>query len=72
MTQKPDYERGFRDGIRSAVTWLHNLADEMNDPHARLVLNCAAFNLGSDASPRAKRIHPEATKLQSAMRGDTP
>ena len=35
-------------GIRWAITWLHKRADQMNDPHARQVLNDAAFNLGND------------------------
>lgn len=55
MTQKPDYDRGWQDGLRWAVTWLHNRSDEMNDPHAKQVLNAAAFNLGSDVSPKANR-----------------
>lgn len=55
MSQKPDYDRGWHDGIRCAVTWLHNRAAEMNDPHARALYNSAAFHLGSDASPRMPR-----------------
>ena len=55
MSQKPDYDRGWQDGIRWAVTWLHNQAAVMNDPHARSLYNGAAFNLGSDASPKANR-----------------
>jgi hypothetical protein len=39
---------GRRDGIRFAITWLHKRAEEMNDPHAKLVLNSAATNLGWD------------------------
>lgn len=31
---------------RKAVEWLHSRAREMNDPHARLVLNSAAFDYG--------------------------
>src|SRR5580765_7311518 len=37
---------GRHDGIRLAITWLHGRAKEMNDPHARGVLNSAAFSLG--------------------------
>jgi hypothetical protein len=33
-------------GVRRAVTWLHERAAEMNDPHAQQVLNSAATNLG--------------------------
>lgn len=59
MTQKPDYERGWQDGVRAAVTWLHNRADEMNDPHAKGLYNSAAFNLGSDASLKVQRKRRE-------------
>ncbi len=37
---------GRRDGVRWAVTWLANRAKEMNDDHAKIVLNSAATNLG--------------------------
>lgn len=48
MTRMADFERGKRAGIRSAIRWLHLRADEMNDGHAKAVLNAAAFNLGVD------------------------
>lgn len=49
MTKKPDYERGYKDGLRFAITWLHRRAnEEMNDPVARALLNSAATNLGWD------------------------
>lgn len=34
-------------GVRRAITWLHEEAKRMNDPHARSVLNDAAFHLGT-------------------------
>lgn len=37
-----------RRGVRAAITWLHAEALKMNDPHARAVLNNAAFHLGVD------------------------
>ena len=46
MTQIPEYERGRRDGMRWAVTWISNRAKAMNDPHARQVLFSASTNLG--------------------------
>lgn len=49
MTQMDPYTRGRRDGIRYAITWLHEEAKRMNDPHATIVLNNAAFHLGTDA-----------------------
>jgi len=48
MSQMPPYKRGYRDGVRWTVTWLHARAAEMNDPHARAILNSAATNLGWD------------------------
>lgn len=50
-----EYERGHQDAIRAAVTWLHNEAKTMNDPHARRLLDGAAFGLGvAFAKPAAK------------------
>lgn len=48
MSHMPDYDRGRRDGIRWAITLLHERAREMNDPHARGVLNTAAFNMSTE------------------------
>lgn len=33
-------------GVRRAITWLHEEARRMTDPHATTVLNNAAFHLG--------------------------
>lgn len=46
MTQIPDFDRGYRVGMRRAVTILHDSAREMNDPVARAVLNTAARSIG--------------------------
>lgn len=35
-------------GVRACVEWLHFRARLMSDPHARRVLNSAAFDLGRD------------------------
>jgi hypothetical protein len=37
--------RGRAAGIRWAVTWLHRRALQMNDPHAKTVLNVAASDM---------------------------
>ena len=55
MSKIPDYERGYSDAMREAVTWLHDLAREMNDPHAIGLFNCAAFWLGTDESNNRER-----------------
>ncbi len=44
-----DRIQGQRAGIRWAITWLHKSAREMNDPHAKMVLNNAAFQMGVEA-----------------------
>ena len=45
----------FDRGIRVAVAWLHEEAKRMNDPHARAVLNNAAFHLGT---AKLSRVEP--------------
>ncbi len=46
MTQKPDHERGFRDGIRWAITWLHTEGAGMNDPWAKSLCDMLADHMG--------------------------
>lgn len=43
-----DLIRAREKTIRDCITWLHVRAAEMNDPHAKGVLNSAAFDLGRD------------------------
>lgn len=40
---------GHRNGVKWAIEWLHRRAKEMNDPHAKEILNTAAFNMGVEA-----------------------
>lgn len=49
MSRSPEYTQGKRAGIKWAITWLHERAVEMNDEHAKAILNTAAFNMGVDA-----------------------
>jgi hypothetical protein len=49
MSRSPEYTQGKRAGIKWAITWLHERANEMNDEHAKAILNTAAFNMGVDA-----------------------
>lgn len=72
MSAKPEYDRGFKAGIRVAVTWLHNRAGEMNDWRARDVLNAAGFNLGTAYSEKVAKLRaqraakaPPSAELQS-------
>ncbi len=52
---------GRRDGIRIAITWLLKRAREMNDPHAKAVLNSAAYSLGQDQKYREPELVESAT-----------
>lgn len=60
-----DRANGFRDGMRFAVTWLHERAKEMNDPWAKSVLNTAAFNLGVEG--KSNTIDAKAQLLAIAL-----
>lgn len=61
----PEYDRGFRDGMRFAVTWLHQQAREMNDPWAKTVLNTAAFGLGVEG--KSGTLDVKAKLLETAL-----
>lgn len=51
-----EYQRGYQDAARQMITWLHEEAARMNDPHARRLLDAAAFTLGVRVnSPEHKR-----------------
>lgn len=48
MSKKPDYDRGYDDGVRAAIEWLAKRADSLDDPDTRHRhnLHSAATNLG--------------------------
>ena len=46
MGRSPEYTQGKRAGIKWAISWLHERANEMNDPSAKAILNTAAFHMG--------------------------
>ena len=47
MIVSPGHDRlSYNRGVRTCIAWLHARALEMNDPHARAILNVAAYNLG--------------------------
>ncbi|NVZ10566.1 hypothetical protein HW932_14975 [Allochromatium humboldtianum] len=50
-----EYRRGYHDGLREAIAWIHARAEEMNDPHAKAVLNTAAFHLGVEAAQKRRQ-----------------
>ena len=41
-----EYERGFQNGMREAITWLHDEARRMDDPCAEQLLNSAGLSPG--------------------------
>jgi len=74
------YENGETHGIRWAISWLHARAEEMGDPHAKAILNTAAFNMGTARNrtalsplPSEEMVRGLVTALAfiSAQRGKT-
>lgn len=60
-----EYDRGVRDGVRFAVTWIQSRAREMNDPWAKAVLNVAADHLGKDG--KEYTLEAKARLLEIAL-----
>jgi hypothetical protein len=67
-----EYRRGYHDGLREAIAWLQARAREMNDPHAKAILNTAAFHLGVDAAEKRRKfpIAGESESVNDAERPD--
>lgn len=66
MPQNPqEHKRGFKDGVRYTIDWLHKRALTMNDPRARTILNTAAFHLGVHLNWKA----PLPTQESGSNRG---
>ncbi len=63
-----EYERGHQDATRKAITRLHSLAREMNDPRARRMLNNAAFGLGVQSRTEAARAKVAAKARERGKR----
>lgn len=74
MSRSQQFQQGRRNGIKWAITYLHQLAGEMNDPHARAVLNCAAFWTGVEAKRPAKanQYNPEMVALLKRLEKEPP
>lgn len=56
MDRSQQYKDGYRRASKDAVEWLQQRAASMNDPHARDILNAAAFRLGDHAKATAKDL----------------
>lgn len=54
--RSPDYRDGYTRALRDCINWLHKRADEMNDPHAKQVLNSAGFSLGNAAKEISEKV----------------
>lgn len=65
MARSSQYEQGRRNGIKWAVEWLYKRAEKMNDPHARLVLNCTADLMGNDAKRTALEMRAKGASCSS-------
>jgi len=50
--RSPDYRDGYQRAVKDCITWLHERAAVMKDPHATQVLNSVAFWLSVDNSER--------------------
>ena len=50
----------FYNGVRASITWLHEEARSMNDPHTAQILNNAAFHLGQ-AKPDPSLVNEDGT-----------
>lgn len=48
---RQERERHHYAGVRASIAWLHQYSATMNDPHARAILNAAAFSLGVSKPP---------------------
>lgn len=54
MDRSKQFEDGFHHALGRCVTWLHERANLMNDPHARAILNSAANALGGHGFTKDK------------------
>lgn len=52
MSRSEQHTQGYRHAAKDAIEWLHQRAASMNDPHAKTILNGAAFELGVELSRR--------------------
>lgn len=75
-----EYDRGWRDGMRWAATWLYNFATTRSDPNAKSIINGAAWGLtvdGKEAQPidtnpgGAKRMRHYAEREEKRKRHET-
>jgi hypothetical protein len=62
LSRSLPYCDGFREASKLAVELLHDLHAEMNDPHAKRVLDSAAFSIGNALKKRLEAMGGELEK----------
>ena len=70
MDRSPQYVQGYRAASKDAVSWLHKTANEMSDPHARAVLNLAAFWFGQESKRKVLGDGTQEVEKQAAPTED--
>ncbi len=69
MAERPK-SNDFRRGVRACIEWLHEEARNMNDPHAKSILNNAAFHIGQNKptdAPSIASLQSQVARLKEAL-----
>jgi hypothetical protein len=61
--------KDYAPGISFAITWLHERAKEMRDPHATQILNSAAFSLGNAKARGGYVLNDELSRIRTEIDG---
>jgi hypothetical protein len=63
------YLDGHKNALKWAITFLHERAAQQSDPHAKAVLNSAAFSMGVAASKfKQEERHETSTSDRSRLK----
>jgi hypothetical protein len=62
MRRSAQFQDGYRAASKDAVRTLHELAQRMNDPQARMLLNTAADDLGIRMKATAFKTREEPSE----------
>lgn len=65
-----EHARGLQDATREIIAWLHAEALRMNDPHARGILNGAAFSIGVASKTEDAKTQVAARARQGAVKAE--
>lgn len=72
MARDQRWKDGRRNGIKWAITFLHETGREMNDPHARLICNLVAFWMGVEAKKWGVAQRSEQAAYNRQVAGSNP